>query len=277
MNTLPINGVELACEERGEGELLVLVHGALGDFRSWEALVDELAAHYRVIAYSRRSHYPNLPGANGASYTIEAHAADLIAVLEQRGPAHLVGHSYGAAVCAIVAWQRPDLAPALVLAEPSLLSLLMSNPAYAQALARAIAVTPAVVEQLRQRKPVGALRQYLEIILGPRGFERLPPRARAVMIENLHTLEPMLTGITASRPFTVEHAASITAPTLLLDGEQSPALFRLVQDELARTLPNAQRITLPGVSHGLYLENPEAFSRAVLGYLSTLTMARLAR
>jgi pimeloyl-ACP methyl ester carboxylesterase len=75
----------------------------------------------------------------------------------------------------------------------------------------------------------------------------------------------------------VEHAGKITTPTLLLDGGQSPPLFRLVQDELDRSMPNTQRITLPAVSHGMYLENPEAFSRTVLEFLATMTPEPLPR
>ena len=277
MNTLLINGTDLACEERGDGEPLVLVHGALGDLRSWEALVADFATHYRVIAYSRRWHCPNSRETRDACYTVEVHVGDLTALLQQQGPSHLVGYSYGAAICAIVALQQPGLVRSLVLAEPSLLSLLESNPTSAKVLSQATAATTQVLTQVQQNQYESALQDYLEIILGPRGFERLPQRARAVMFENLHTLEPMLNGMHASQPFTAEHAARITAPALLLDGGQSPPLFRLVQDELHRSLPNAQRIALPAVSHGLYLENPEAFSRAVLGFLAAMTPEPLAR
>lgn len=276
MNTLHINGVDLACEERGHGEPLVLVHGAVADFRSWETQVTQFATHYRVIAYSRRWHYPNSRGTSGARYTLEVHIADLIELLRHCGPAHLVGHSYGAAICAMMALQRPDLVRSLVLAEPSLISLLRSNPAGATTLAQVIAATTQVLTRVHQSQNESALRDYLEIILGPRGFERVPPRARAVMLENLHTLEPMLNGMNSAPPFTAEDAANLTTPTLLMDGEQSPALFRVVMNELERSLPNAQRITLPGVSHGLHLENPRAFNRAALDFLVPTALEPLA-
>jgi pimeloyl-ACP methyl ester carboxylesterase len=264
MKTLSINGVDLACEERGRGEPLILVHGAVADFRSWETQVTQFATHYRVIAYSRRWHYPDCSRATGARYTPEVHIA------------HLVGHSYGAAIISMLALRRPDLVRSLVLAEPSLLSLLESNPAGATVLKQAVAATTQVLTRARQRQDESALRDYLEIILGPRGFERVPPKARAVMLDNLHTLEPMLSGINSAPPFTAEHAANLAAPTLLLDGEESPALFRLIVDELEGLLPNAQRITLPGVSHGLHLENPRAFNRAALDFLVPTALEPLA-
>ena len=276
MNTLRINNVDLACEVRGEGEPLVLVHGAVGDLRSWENQMTSFATQYRVIAYSRRWHYPHTSGIGDLPYTPEVHVADLIALLRHHGPAHLVGHSYGAAICAMMALQRPELVRSLVLAEPSLVSLLMSNPAGATALAQAAAATALLPTLVRQNQNERALREYLNVILGTGGFDRLLPHVRAVMYENLHTLEPMLKGFNDGLPFTVEHAAKITAPTLLLGGEQSPLLFRLIMDELERFLPNAQLITLPGVSHGLHLENPKAFNRAALDFLVPTALEPLA-
>ena len=56
-----INGVSLAYREVGTGEPLVLVHGGLGDLRSWAAQLEPLGARCRVIAYSRRYARPNEP------------------------------------------------------------------------------------------------------------------------------------------------------------------------------------------------------------------------
>ena len=161
MNTLLINGTDLACEERGDGEPLVLVHGALGDLRSWEALVADFATHYRVIAYSRRWHCPNSRETRDACYTVEVHVGDLTALLLQQGPSHLVGYSYGAAICAIVALQQPGLVRSLVLAEPSLLSLLESNPTSAKVLSQATAATTQMLTQVQQNQYESALQDYL--------------------------------------------------------------------------------------------------------------------
>jgi pimeloyl-ACP methyl ester carboxylesterase len=268
MNTLRINDVELACEESGMGEALIFVHGAVGDFRTWETQMASFSAYHQVVAYSRRWHYPNTIVADETSYTPDVHTADLLALMDAYGPVHLVGHSYGAAVCAGAALQRPDLVRSLVFAEPSLFSLLISSAQGQAVMAQAVADIPHVVPPLRQGQAELALQKYLNIILGPGGFERVPVPARDVMLDNMHTLEPMLNGMNAGTTFTLEHAAQITAPTLLLDGEQSPLLFRLVTDELARIMPGAERVTLPGVSHGLHLENSGIFNRAVLQFLA---------
>ena len=111
LNTFNVNGANLAGEEHGAGELLILVHGAVGDFRSWESVVAAFATRYRVITYSRRWHYPNPATVAGGDYTVAGHTEDLIALVAASGggPVRLVGHSYGAAICAGLASVRPEL------------------------------------------------------------------------------------------------------------------------------------------------------------------------
>ena len=46
----------LALAVRGSGPDVVLVHGSLGDYRQWNAIVERFESNYRVIAVSRRYH-----------------------------------------------------------------------------------------------------------------------------------------------------------------------------------------------------------------------------
>jgi pimeloyl-ACP methyl ester carboxylesterase len=53
-----VNGMSLPYVEQGRGALLVLVHGAESDLRTWERQRAALAAHYRTIAFTQRSTVP---------------------------------------------------------------------------------------------------------------------------------------------------------------------------------------------------------------------------
>src|SRR5215212_2074222 len=73
------------------GPDVVLVHGALGDYRQWEPISTALPRSYRVIAVSRRFHWPNPPPAGDVPYTFDAQSADLDALLQSlTRPAHVV-------------------------------------------------------------------------------------------------------------------------------------------------------------------------------------------
>jgi pimeloyl-ACP methyl ester carboxylesterase len=63
-------------------------------------------------------------------------------------------------------------------------------------------------------------------------------------------------------------AQAIAAPTLLTNGEKSPAFFHRIVDELERWLPNRERVIIPGSSHTVPGENPSGYDEAVLSFIA---------
>jgi pimeloyl-ACP methyl ester carboxylesterase len=106
-----IDGTTLAYVEQGRGETVVFVHGAAGDWRTWEPLRPYVSAQYRFVAYSRRYHHPNPVDGAGALYSAERHADDLIKFVRALGAGrvHGVGASAGGRVLADAAVKQPDL------------------------------------------------------------------------------------------------------------------------------------------------------------------------
>ena len=58
--------------------------------------------------------------------------AELIIKRLDLGPAHLIGHSYGALIPLYMAYQHPELVRTLVLGEPPVMSLLEDNSKYSK-------------------------------------------------------------------------------------------------------------------------------------------------
>jgi pimeloyl-ACP methyl ester carboxylesterase len=270
MNTIVLNGTDFACARRGAGETVILVHGAVGDFRTWDAQMSLLSSRYDVLAYSRRGHFPATNISSGIPYNVEAHAQDLVALILAQGgrPVRLVGHSYGGAVCAAVALACPQLVRSMVLAEASLFSLLLANREGAYALAQSAASMTHVAPLIRQGKVEKGLDEFLDVILGPGGAGKITGFARQVMMANAHTLDAMLNGMNGGGQFTDSHAAQIKTPTLILSSELTPPFFKLTSDLLEQHIPGAERVVLSGISHGLQLEDPEGFSREVLRFFA---------
>src|SRR5881396_2592476 len=131
LHVVRVRGTDLRFVERGTGIPVVFVHGSLGTLESWGPQIDAFATRFRVIAYSRRYHWPNAAQPDGQEYSLSLHADDLIGLIETLGleRVHLVASSYGAYVALLVTLRRPDLVRSLVLAEPPILPWLGRTPA----------------------------------------------------------------------------------------------------------------------------------------------------
>ena len=104
VKTLPVNGYPMAYFERGSGSTVVLVHGALNDYRYWMPQISSLSPRYRIIAVSLRHYYPERWDGKGDDFSLKMHAEDVAAFIERlgAGPVYLVAHSRGGSVALAV-------------------------------------------------------------------------------------------------------------------------------------------------------------------------------
>ena len=182
----------LALAVRGRGPDVVLIHGSLGDYRQWNAIVERLESNYRVIAVSRRHHWPNPPPQPGISYTYEGHSADLQLFLHAIGPAHVVGHSYGAGVALLAALHGRESIRSLTLIEPAFGSLL---PAATPELAPELASRESMVATVKASVQKGDNERAAEVLIdwvqaGAGGFSQLPQTDREGFLANAKTIGP---------------------------------------------------------------------------------------
>lgn len=61
----------------------------------------------------------------------------------------------------------------------------------------------------------------------------------------------------------------MSIPILIVAGENTINIHKLVNEELASLLPKAERAIIPKAGHGSPRENPQAFNEAVLKFLAT--------
>jgi pimeloyl-ACP methyl ester carboxylesterase len=112
-------GVPAHVIEQGEGEDVLLLHGAASNARELLAAMEGRLVGCRLIAPDR----PGLgySGVPAKSWELGVQAAFIAEILEQtaRGPVVAVGHSWGSGVILRLALDRPDLVKALVLLAPA--------------------------------------------------------------------------------------------------------------------------------------------------------------
>jgi pyruvate dehydrogenase E2 component (dihydrolipoamide acetyltransferase) len=118
---LDANGRRLRYLERGAGNAVpaLLIHGFGGDLNSWMFTQPALAEERRVIALDLPGHGGSVKevGAGDAESLTNAVEAALAALgIEE---AHLVGHSLGGALAALVTLRRPERTASLTLIAPA--------------------------------------------------------------------------------------------------------------------------------------------------------------
>lgn len=117
MRQLAVNGGGINVVENGppDGPAVVFVNSLGTDLRVWDDVLPRLPAGLRLIRYDKRGH--GLSTLEPAARTIQAHSADLAALLDRLGvrAALVVGLSIGGMIGQTLAVTRPELVAGLVL------------------------------------------------------------------------------------------------------------------------------------------------------------------
>ena len=240
------DGTPIAFDRSGQGAPIIFVGGALSDRTAVAPVAALLAPHFTVFAYDRRG-----LGASGdtAPYAVDREVEDLAALIgEAGGSAFVFGHSSGA-VLALAAAAHGLAITRLALYEP-----------------------PFIVDDSRPRPPEDFAAQLAKLVASGRRGDAvaffltkgvdLPVDAVAQMrsapmwpaLEAMaHTLvyNVIIMGDTmAGNSLPAKRWASATLPTLVMDGGESPAWASHAVQAVVDALPNAQRRTLAGQTHG---------------------------
>ena len=266
-----VNGVELHYIEQGQGEPLILLHGGQGDYRSWGPQIAILSQHYRVISYSRRYNYPNDNPLTAKYHSGYTDAEDLAALIRHLkiGRVNFVGTSAGALTALVLTIKHPEMVRSLVLAEPPIHRWAKDDP-NGEALYKQFmnALWEPAAAAFKAGDDEGAMRILVDGFAGKRRFDDLSPEARATAMQNSRFFKAATLSADPFPALSKDKVKRLSVPILIITGENTIKLHKFVNDELARLLPKAERITIPRAGHGSARENPEAFNEAVLKILA---------
>src|SRR5438270_6477403 len=263
MQTLRVNGYDMAYLELGKGPPLVCVHGTLGDFRTWSAVMGPLSKSHRVISVSLRHFFPEHWDGIGDDYLISQHIADVIAFIEQiePKPVKLMGHSRGGHIAYRVAEARPELLRKLVLAEPGgELDATLAPPAEPSAPSAILSRIKASAEKVK-----GALQNFFDGIDGEGAWARLGAAAKQQLRDNIFTLIGQVRE--TRKPYSRASAQSIKTPTLFIGGAETRGSLPAITRALAAEIPGASTAMIADARHWMFEQAPEEYCRIVLGFL----------
>lgn len=264
MKTQTVNGVELAFVDQGAGTPVLLVHGFPLDHTMWNAQIDALSKDCRVIAPDLRGFGQS--GAGDGTVTIGQLADDLAALLDGLGidqPIVLCGLSMGGYV-AFQFWQKHG---------GRLAGLILCDT-------RAVTDTPEMAagrlemaERVLREGPAPLVEQMM-----PKLFAQTTAKDRPELVDSLHRVmmatDPSAIAATAGgmaqRPDMVARLAEIDCPTLVIVGEQDAISTPDEMREIARAIPRARFVEIPGSGHMSPMERPAEVNAAMLEFLSGL-------
>jgi non-heme chloroperoxidase len=264
-------GVSVHYVERGSGTPVVFIHGGGRDYRYWDAQLESFAERYRVVAYSRRYAPPNDNPTIVPDYSAAVDASDLEALVRrlELGAAHFIGASIGGVAALFLAVQHPELVRSLVLAEPPVLRWALDLPGGAALFDRFFddAFRPAG-EAFRAGDPERAMGLLTDAFLGAGTFAQFPETLRRKVMRAARDWAAQTMSTAPFPDLAPDAVRKIAAPALLLSGARTIPLHALVDDELARLLPNCERVVIPDASHDLWSDQPERCCAATLAFLA---------
>ncbi|MEU0371877.1 alpha/beta fold hydrolase [Streptomyces sp. NPDC006283] len=248
------NGTSIWTESRGQGPDVLLIAGLSDPAEAWQAQLDGLSDRYRVIAFDNRgSGRTPLPDGPMSVVMMADDAAELLRVLRV-DKAHVAGFSGGSAIAQELALRHPEVVSSLVL-----MSTWARADAYFTTMTR---FWHWLVKEAPDERAM--LEAFFLWIYTPRAHA--DGTVQRIIDETLafpypQSAEAFQRQLDAFTPHdTLDRLSGITAPTLVLAGDQDratpPRLGRVVAD----AIPNARFDVMAGEAHQPFQESPDVFN-----------------
>lgn len=235
------DGARIWYASYGSGPPVILLHGGLGHSGNWGYQVPTLVSNgYRVVVIDSRGHGRSTRDERPYSYDLMA--ADVIAVMDELHipQAHFVGWSDGACTSLVLARHNPSRVSGVFYFACNM------DPSGT----KEFSPTPLVDRCFsRHAKDYAALSstpdQFKDFVSAVGLMQRTQPNYSAQDLGEIHI------------------------PVVVAQAEHDEFIKAEHAEYLAHTLPNAELLIFPEVSHFAPLQRPEVFSQAILAFLST--------
>lgn len=262
---LDINGITYACLEKGEGPLILLMHGTCGGKQLMVPQMDALSSAFRCVAFDWPGHGES--GFKPGGWTADDLVEDVSAIIAALGEesAILAGVSQGGAIAMRVALKYPKKARAIVnmCGGPG-----APPPAVVAKLDAFTRLMAEGADDARRRAAADFATGYLH---AP-GFADREPRRFSDEVDVImsHPRESMglIFGVPISYVDITPRLGEIRCPTLIIWApyDSRPGLGA----ELAAAIPGATLVIIPETGHHVNVDAPEATSAAIMDFATHL-------
>ena len=248
---------------------VLMIQGIGASKNAWNLQRIAMATRFRIISFDNRgagrSDKPTEP------FTLEQMADDAIAVLDAAGveTAHVVGASMGGVISQIVAVKYPHRVRSL-----TLVCTACRNHPWRQELLQSWAKTA------EEKGMIEVGKEAAQWVMSPRSFRRLVPAftwmGPLAALRPRHSFVSQIHAILDTREDLVDQLSTITAPTMVIVGNQDILTPRGDSEEIAERIPNSELVVISGAAHGLMMEHSSTFNKILIEFLQRTELARVA-
>src|SRR5262245_27773337 len=254
MSKLNRDGVNLYYEVHGEGPVVLLTHGYSATSQMWKGQIGALEDHYTVVTWDMRGHgqsdYPDDQGA----YSEEATVADMAALLDEVGAEKAIigGLSLGGYMSLAFHLKHPDRTAALLIID--------TGPGYKK-------------DEPRDGWNANALKTAERYEKDGLGVLASGSAERATAAHRDATgLARAARGMLTQRDARVINSLpEIGVPSIVIVGANDTP-FIAASDYMAAKIPGAQKAVIPEAGHAANIDQPQAFNKALVGFLDSLSL-----
>jgi len=268
---IQVQNITLHYKSYGQGDtVFILLHGTLANTYTWHAVVEPLSRLGKVIAYDRPSFgltsrpMPGTWGDKESPYSYEAQTDLLIGLMDalKIKQAILVGNSMGGSIAVYTAQRYPGRVEGLVLLAPAQDRHFFSDPI------RWLLATPQLraVGPLLSRGPIEEFAKNLYVTSwhDPSKIQQKDWDAYLPLFKMENWDRAIWELLIAARPFeTILRFERITAPTLIITGDDDRVMGTQTNIQLASKIANSQLVVVPNCGHVSQEECPVPVTAAI--------------
>lgn len=271
-----IAGVETHWSRMGNGvRPALMLHCALASSRAWGPLAQGLDAMLDMTAPDFPGHGRSGPWDGARDY--QDLCVEIAGSLRPEGPCDLIGHSFGATVALRLAHAAPQRVRSLTLIEPVFFAAGFADRPDLRAAHETISAP--FVQAFARGDMRAAARGFSAVWGDGRPWDSLPEEMRAKMTDRVHMIPATDEALNTDRqgmllPGGLDHLRS---PVLLVEGSDSPEMITMINDALARRLPDARRVMVSGAGHMVPITHAPQVAREIRAMVQETETAPLAQ
>ena len=249
-----INGININYEEKGEGELIVLLHGWGSNIKLFANLIDLLSKKYKVVAM-------DMPGFGESqeppsAWCVDDYADFVIEFLKayNTDKVMLLGHSFGGRV--IIKLNSRENLPfeitKVILVDSAGILPPKSNKKSFRT--RRYKFCRSILSTKLMQKIAPQALEKLRVKYGSADYVAASPLMRQVLVKTVNEdLEPLL--------------SNIKCPTLLVWGVNDTATPLSDGEKMEKLIPDAGLVKLENAGHYSFLEQQYTFNRVMCSFM----------